>query len=46
MMRGKEREMKSILFKYMTKFTSLTDEEQQAIADDILVEEYKMTRCC
>jgi len=33
--------MKSLLFKYMTKFTSLSDEEQQAIVDDILVEEYK-----
>ncbi|PUA37853.1 cyclic nucleotide-binding protein [Paenibacillus elgii] len=33
--------MKSILFKLMTKFTSLTDEEQRAIAEDILVEEYK-----
>lgn len=33
--------MKSILFKYMTKFTTLTDEEQQAIAQEILVEEYK-----
>lgn len=33
--------MKSILFKYMTRFTSLTEEEQQAIAEDILIEEYK-----
>ncbi|MBH5319471.1 Crp/Fnr family transcriptional regulator [Paenibacillus sp. GSMTC-2017] len=33
--------MKSILFKYMTAFTSLNDEEKQAIVDDILVEEYK-----
>ncbi|MGO4347607.1 Crp/Fnr family transcriptional regulator [Paenibacillus sp. MCAF9] len=33
--------MKSILFKYMTKFTSLSDEEQQAIVDDILIDEYK-----
>ncbi|MEC0181329.1 Crp/Fnr family transcriptional regulator [Paenibacillus peoriae] len=33
--------MKSILFKYMTKFTSLNDEEQQAIAEKILIEEYK-----
>ncbi|WP_068505305.1 Crp/Fnr family transcriptional regulator [Paenibacillus kribbensis] len=33
--------MKSILFKYMTKFTSLNDEEQQAIAEKIPVEEYK-----
>lgn len=33
--------MKSILFKYMTEFTTLNDEEQQAIAEDILVEEYK-----
>ncbi|MGO4180705.1 Crp/Fnr family transcriptional regulator [Paenibacillus sp. TAF43_2] len=36
--------MKSILFKYMTKFTSLSDEEQQAIVDDILIEEYKKGR--
>jgi CRP-like cAMP-binding protein len=33
--------MKSILFKYMTKFTSLNDVEQQAIAEKILIEEYK-----
>ncbi|SCW65828.1 Cyclic nucleotide-binding domain-containing protein [Paenibacillus tianmuensis] len=33
--------MKSILFKYMTKFTTLTDEEQQAIAEDIHVKEVK-----
>ncbi|OPH49650.1 cyclic nucleotide-binding protein [Paenibacillus ferrarius] len=33
--------MKSILFKYMTKFTSLNDEEQRAIAEEILIEEYK-----
>ncbi|WP_179031085.1 Crp/Fnr family transcriptional regulator [Paenibacillus kribbensis] len=33
--------MKSILFKYMTKFTFLNDEEQQAIAEKILIEEYK-----
>ncbi|MBW7475735.1 Crp/Fnr family transcriptional regulator [Paenibacillus oenotherae] len=33
--------MKSILFKYMTRFTSLNEEEQQAIAEDILVEEYR-----
>ncbi|CAH1201543.1 hypothetical protein PAECIP111893_01649 [Paenibacillus plantiphilus] len=33
--------MKSILFKYMTQFTSLNDEEQQAIAEDILIEEFK-----
>ncbi|HEY2495118.1 MAG TPA: Crp/Fnr family transcriptional regulator [Paenibacillus sp.] len=33
--------MKRILFKYLTKFTSLNEEEQQAIVDDILIEEYK-----
>ncbi|OAB41979.1 Crp/Fnr family transcriptional regulator [Paenibacillus glacialis] len=33
--------MKEILFKYMTKFTSLNEEEQQAIVDDILIEENK-----
>lgn len=33
--------MKEILFKYMTKFTSLNEEEQQAIAQDILIEQYK-----
>ncbi|AIG26556.1 cyclic nucleotide-binding domain protein [Brevibacillus laterosporus LMG 15441] len=33
--------MKSILFKYMSKFTSLSEEEQKAIAEDILIEEYK-----
>lgn len=33
--------MKSILFKYMTQFTSLNDEEQQAIAEDIRTEEFK-----
>lgn len=33
--------MKSILFKYMSKFTSLNDEEQQAIAKEIKMEEFK-----
>ncbi|TXK84848.1 Crp/Fnr family transcriptional regulator [Paenibacillus sp. N3.4] len=33
--------MKTILFKYLTKFTSLNEEEQQAIIDDIRIEEYK-----
>ncbi|TKH45978.1 Crp/Fnr family transcriptional regulator [Paenibacillus sp. FSL R10-2782] len=33
--------MRRILFKYLTKFTSLNEEEQQAIVDNILVEEYK-----
>ncbi|MBE9915138.1 Crp/Fnr family transcriptional regulator [Paenibacillus donghaensis] len=33
--------MKEILFKYMTKFTSLSEDEQQAILEDILIEEYK-----
>ncbi|MBW5446125.1 cyclic nucleotide-binding domain-containing protein [Cohnella sp. CFH 77786] len=33
--------MKSILYKYMTKFTSLSEAEQQAIAEQIVVEEYK-----
>ncbi|RAP30844.1 hypothetical protein C2W64_00011 [Brevibacillus laterosporus] len=33
--------MKRILFKYLTRFTSLNEEEQQAIAEDILIEEYK-----
>lgn len=39
--REKERKIKSILFKYMSKFTSLSEEEQKAIAEDILIEEYK-----
>ncbi|MEK4487380.1 Crp/Fnr family transcriptional regulator [Psychrobacillus sp. FSL H8-0484] len=33
--------MKSILFKYMSKFTSLTEEQQQAIANEIKIEEFK-----
>lgn len=33
--------MKSILFKYMSKLTSLTEEQQQAIANEIQIEEYK-----
>lgn len=33
--------MKNILFKYLTQFTSLSEEEQQAIVEDILIEEYK-----
>lgn len=33
--------MKSILYKYMNKFTSLSDEEQQAIVNEIIVKEYK-----
>jgi CRP-like cAMP-binding protein len=33
--------VKSILLKYMSKFTSFNEEEQRVIADEILVEEYK-----
>lgn len=33
--------MKSILLKYMARFTSLNEAEQQAILDEIVVEEYK-----
>ncbi len=33
--------MKSILFKYMSKFTSLNDGEQHAIAENINIKEYK-----
>lgn len=33
--------MKSILFKYLTKFTSLNAEQQQAIVDDIRIAEVK-----
>ncbi|MGG2066808.1 Crp/Fnr family transcriptional regulator [Bacillus sp. S14(2024)] len=33
--------MESILLKYLTKFTTLNEEEQQAIVKDILIEEYK-----
>ncbi|BAU27385.1 CRP-like cAMP-binding protein [Aneurinibacillus soli] len=33
--------MKSILLKYLARFTTLNEEEQQAIVEDILVQEYK-----
>jgi CRP-like cAMP-binding protein len=33
--------MKSLLLKYMSKFTSLNEAEQQTILDEILIEEYK-----
>lgn len=33
--------MKSILFKYMSKFTSLTKEQQHTIAEEIKIEEFK-----
>jgi CRP-like cAMP-binding protein len=33
--------MKEILFKYMNKFTSLNAVEQQAVVEDIHIEEYK-----
>jgi CRP-like cAMP-binding protein len=33
--------MKRILLKYMTKFTDLSEEEQQKIFEDLLIEEYK-----
>lgn len=33
--------MKSILFKYMSKFTSLTKEQQHTIAKEIKIEEFK-----
>ena len=33
--------MKSILFKYMSKFTSLTEEQQQTIANEIKIDEFK-----
>ncbi|QUG43100.1 Crp/Fnr family transcriptional regulator [Psychrobacillus sp. INOP01] len=33
--------MKSILFKYMSKFTSLTKEQQKTIAEEIKIEEFK-----
>ena len=33
--------MKRILLKYMTEFTSLSEEQQQAICESILIEEYK-----
>jgi CRP-like cAMP-binding protein len=37
----KESKMKEILFEYMTRFTSLSEEQQQAIVDEIRVGEYK-----
>lgn len=33
--------MKSILYKYMSKFTSLNEVEQQDIVEGIPIEEYK-----
>jgi CRP-like cAMP-binding protein len=33
--------MKSILMKYMARFTTLSEAEQQAIAEEIVIEEYK-----
>jgi CRP-like cAMP-binding protein len=33
--------MKNILYKYMSKFTSLNEEEQQDIVEGILIEEFK-----
>ncbi|PEE35591.1 Crp/Fnr family transcriptional regulator [Bacillus pseudomycoides] len=33
--------MKKILMKYMTRFTILNEEEQQAIVEDVQIEEYK-----
>lgn len=33
--------MKEILFKYLTKYTSLSQEEQRAITSEIVVEEYE-----
>ncbi|MDN8591370.1 Crp/Fnr family transcriptional regulator [Paenibacillus sp. 11B] len=33
--------MKNILFKYMSQFTSLNEQEQRAIVEDILVKNYK-----
>jgi CRP-like cAMP-binding protein len=33
--------MERILLKYLTKFTTLNEEEQQAIVKDVLTEEYK-----
>ncbi|WP_028399924.1 Crp/Fnr family transcriptional regulator [Ectobacillus panaciterrae] len=33
--------MKKILMKYMTRFTTLNEEEQQAIVEDVQIEEYK-----
>jgi CRP-like cAMP-binding protein len=42
-MRRKDRKakMKDILFKYMTRLTSLDEEEQQAIVNEIQIEEFK-----
>jgi len=34
----KESKMKEILFKYMTRFTSLNEEEQQVISEELLIE--------
>ena len=33
--------MKKILMKYITRFTTLNEEEQQAIVEDVQIEEYK-----
>ncbi|WP_277585110.1 Crp/Fnr family transcriptional regulator [Psychrobacillus antarcticus] len=33
--------MKSILYKYMSKFTSLTEEQQKTIANEIKIDEFK-----
>ncbi|USB33215.1 Crp/Fnr family transcriptional regulator [Paenibacillus sp. YPG26] len=33
--------MKDILYKYMSRWTSLNDEDQQAIVDEISIEEFK-----
>ena len=33
--------MKEILFKYLTKYTTLSEEEQRVIASEIQVDEYK-----
>ncbi|MDM5186855.1 Crp/Fnr family transcriptional regulator [Bacillus sp. DX4.1] len=33
--------MKKILMKYITRFTTLNEEEQQAIVEDVKIEEYK-----
>lgn len=33
--------MKNILFQYMTRLTSLSEEEQQAIVEDIQIEQFK-----
>lgn len=32
--------MKRILLKYMTEFTSLSEEQQQAISESVLIEDY------